>query len=248
MFCPSCGAQIDDNSRFCKLCGYAISTEDGKQKSRNDTLGELDRMIQYFDKKQKLYDEYDECCEKIVHYSDPKTRVVTSGGTGKGMTITGIVFFFIGCVFSGLFSSCGYKSTIFQFWVLVLLFGLVLILIGSLRKSHYWRNEEKKKASILSKSKNRFASLENELSQYYKAYGDCSTASSYTNPKILKYLRKLVELGRADNIKEAINLMHQESHNSEMEFQAIMAARTASGMARDTDTVTFYTAADFLLN
>lgn len=214
----------------------------------NDTLAKLDQMISYFDKKQKQYDEYDECCEKIVHFSKPATRVVTTGGTGKAMTIVGIVFFFIGCVFSGFFSSCGYKNIIFQFWALVLLFGLVLIMAGSIRRSRYWHNEQKKKTLILAENKSRFASLENELLQYYKEFGTSLTASSYTNPKILRYLKKLIELGRADNTKEAINLMHQESHNPEMESVAILAAREASGMARDSDTVAFYTAADFHLN
>ena len=214
----------------------------------NDTIAKLDQMIGYFDKKQKQYDEYDECCEKIIRYSKPGARIATAGGTGNAMMIVGIVFFFIGCVFSGLFSSCGYKNIIFQFWVLVLLFGLVMIMAGSIKKSHYRRNQEKKKNAILAENKNRFVSLENELLQYYREYSSCLTASAYTNPKILRYLRKLIELGRADNTKEAINLMHQETRNPEMESRAITAAREASGMARDRDTVAFYTAADFLLD
>lgn len=215
--------------------------------SDNDTLAKLDQMISYFEKKQKQYDEYDECCERIIYFSKPGTRV-PAGGTGNAMMIVGIVFFTIGCAFSGLFSSCGYKNLVFQFWVLVLLFGLVMIMAGSIKKSHYRRNQVKKKALMIAEDKIRFASLENELLQYYKEYGSCLTASAYTNPKILRYLRKLIELGRADNAKEAINLMHQETRNPEMESRAITAARVASGMARDRNTVVFYTAADFLLN
>lgn len=40
MFCPSCGKEIEDTSKFCKYCGYQI-TQPYEQKQQKNTVNEL---------------------------------------------------------------------------------------------------------------------------------------------------------------------------------------------------------------
>ena len=74
-FCSQCGTQLLDNMRFCPSCG-SPKVEVGAPKVttppqpdnmfqqtidiRNQSLEEINRMIEYFGKKQALYDEYEQ--------------------------------------------------------------------------------------------------------------------------------------------------------------------------------------------
>ena len=82
-FCSQCGAQLQDNMRFCPSCGSkAVVVETSvslnptpmvdsiqeKNNIRNQNLNEINRMIEYFGQKSALYDEIEVQClpESIV--------------------------------------------------------------------------------------------------------------------------------------------------------------------------------------
>ncbi|MEI8198746.1 MAG: hypothetical protein WCG21_01690 [Eubacteriales bacterium] len=57
----------------------------------------------------------------------------------------------------------------------------------------------------------------------------------YTNPYIIKEIKNLVTEGRADSMKEAINIMIDEQHNKKMllnQAEQLAATKDAASAAR----------------
>lgn len=238
MYCYKCGAQIDDSDSFCNYCGTnvvpqatelvnapsvplsvvspsvpvspvpSVSPLYYQEASRKDAIAELDRMITYFSQKEKQYEDCDHYSERIAYYSNPRSRIVTSG-SGKP--------------------------------------GIILLVAGIKTQSDNKKYDKRTRESKIRKNTNYLSAVTEELAEYYEKYGYCATGPSYINPRILRKLRELVYMGRADSIKEAINIMHQDAHNSEMELQASLAARSAASAARGAKATAFFTAANFFL-
>ena len=264
-YCPNCGAQVADGYKFCMSCGkpvltqpmapapvYApVSTINQQERVRTDTLSELNRMINYFSVKQQQYDEYDTCSDNIDYYSNPRARLnVNTGIAGKpfiiaGAIVTGIFMFFayIALIFAQMTENYGTMVVMY----LISFLGIGSLVFGIIRNVKNNRIRNNYRLNQLRQNETRFAQLADELSAYYASYGYCPTGPSYTNPKILNKLRELVYIGRADTVKEAINIMHQDAHNSEMELQAAMTARSAASAARGAHAAAFFTAANFFL-
>lgn len=270
-YCSKCGILVDEDASFCSKCGAAINVQTDpaviappmipiniqssfisqQENSRKEFLDELDQMIKYFSKKQSLYDEYDRCSENIAYYSDPKTRIPIVGSTGKGRIVAGSIlmgiFGFFTMIALLFVDSHGRGLHWVTIWGAFMGVGITLLVSGAKTKNYnrwYLKNE---KEARLANNKKKFEEVANELAVYYQKYGYCPTGPSYTNPKILKQLRELIYTGRADSIKEAINLMHQDAHNSAMELQATLAAQSAASAARGANAAAFFTAANFFL-
>ena len=75
--------------------------------------------------------------------------------------------------------------------------GLVLYLAIKLRNSRLNKIEQYDQ---------RCKQIASELKEYYQGYGPCVVGSEYSAPKILVELKSIIESGRADTIKEAINI------------------------------------------
>ena len=272
-YCSNCGSILNSNDMFCSRCGSQIGsnrdvaiTNTGKadspialqEKTRTESIAEMNIMIRYFGQKQKQYDEYDDCVEKINYYINPNSIVKVSGNRGTTQITIGIVRICLTLFFGGfpaLFSLFALGGSydissplaILFFFTAFMVGGVVLVALGVSKNSEYSRLVRQERANFLSKYDERLTELASELQIHYNNYGYCATGPSYTNPKILSKLNELLALGRADTIKEAINLMHQEAHNAEMELQATMAARSAESAARGANTAAFFTAANFFL-
>ena len=270
-YCSKCGTLVDEDATFCNKCGATIKEQadtaviaspmipintqtsvlSQQENSRKEALTELDQMIKYFSKKQHLYDEYDHCIERIAYYSDPKTRVPIVGSTGKGRIIAGSIIMGIFAFFTLIALLFVDRDGNGLDWVLLwgAIMGVGIFLLASgvkIKNENSWYSVNEKETR-LANNKKKFEEVANELAVYYQKYGYCPTGPSYTNPKILKQLRELIYTGRADSIKEAINLMHQDAHNSAMELQATLAAQSAASAARGANAAAFFTAANFFL-
>ena len=273
-FCNVCGAPVDDQQFLSKNSG--LTSINQHEITRKDSLDEMNRLITYFGKKQSKYDEYDKCVEQIEYYSNPGTVVQVDeagfqygGGTGKGQKVGGawmlgaaVVFFLMTLVAGGIRSNTGVKLLIVS--IALLAGGIVLLVVGNKKSDAYndaynlyRKNRSSKqkaeKERLLKHYKERYNQLGEDLSNYYENYGYCPVAASYTNPRILREIRKPIEMGRADTIKEAMNLLVQDAHNAEMEAQAAataqsasMAAQSAANAARGAKVAAFFTAASFI--
>lgn len=266
-YCSNCGSEIDEGNKYCNKCGspiggqiITINSPLGQQEiTRRETLNELDRMIKFFGRKEKKYDEYDACSEMIAYLNDPKARVKVNMIWGRPFKIWGIILmscsFPIALVFASEFGSPGnpvYQNAI-PFFIIFLIAGLILLIVGIIKNGIYESEQIKQKDLLLRQNQDRIVELSTELMKHYNAYGYCAVSSAYTNPKILSAIRDMVYSGRADTIKEAINVMIQDEHYSEMELQATLNAQSsaltaqyAASAARGAKVAAFFSAANFV--
>ena len=222
-----------------------------QEASRKDAIAELDRMITYFSQKEKQYEDCDHYSERIAYYSNPRSRIVTSGSGKPGIIIGSIMIGLsipageIAALIGSLSSDSAYGGI--GLGIAILAIGIILLVAGIKTQSDNKKYDKRTRESKIRKNTNYLSAFTEELAEYYEKYGYCATGPSYINPRILRKLRELVYMGRADSIKEAINIMHQDAHNSEMELQASLAARSAASAARGAKATAFFTAANFFL-
>lgn len=219
LFCCHCGEQLQDNMRFCPTCG---SRTDGMGESaavagaaqviytiqrtsdlRAQNLDEIDRMIGYFGQKQALYDEIEMLFAEIQKLKDePDAPYDTSTGNAlycffyfvfrkAFLFIMGVWLIIMGL--STLSQPDGASAGLF----FAVIGGLVLYLAIKLRNSRLNKIEQYDQ---------RCKQIASELKEYYQGYGPCVVGSEYSAPKILVELKSIIESGRADTIKEAINI------------------------------------------
>lgn len=270
-FCSNCGAKVEAGNRFCIGCGspveqtavvpapvyVPVSAIAQQGNLRQQSIIEINRMIQYFSKKQAQYDEYDDCCEKISYYSNPRSRVSVRGGRGTIFKVFGLIMTIGGgiyCLFSLMVMAVYSKASradpeAVAFMVIpwvVLAAGIAFLIVSGIKSRAYAGRVKAERERLLRYYEERCDALASELSTYFFNYGYCPVAASYTNPRILQLIRDPINLGRADTIKEAINVMIMDTHNSEMELQAKLAAQSAASAARGAKAAAFFSAAHFI--
>ena len=211
MFCTYCGKQIDDQSAFCMYCGKNISNtfkpqhvEQGvdefkiqKENIRESETKALQEAIAYFSIKKDVYYEYDNICELVDKYSK---------GAKSTLLVWGSIFSTIGLV--GQLSSSGDAGVCL---ILLLLPGLMMIGGGIAMKV----NSAKKYNSYQEK----FTMLSQELYQFYSNYPNCPIGFEISNPRILTQILYVLQSGRADTIKESINLLINDKTQEELKAQ-----------------------------
>ena len=233
-FCGNCGAEMQEGMRFCASCGTRwgevasvpmattpapmVDSFQNTFNIRNQNISEIRRMINYFGQKQALYDEYESLQEQLERL-DPSTTSNSgcltwySGYMKNIFPVLLIVLLIFGAL--GLFAQ---KDSA--------LIGVVFLIIGVLLLVRFFKKRSEKKETI-NQSYRRINDIASELSKHYKAYGQCMVGYEYSNPRILSQIGAIIEKGRADTIKEAINRMLEDNHRSYVELQSAMAARSA---------------------
>lgn len=265
-FCSKCGMQLQEGSNFCNGCGASVNINtqvNPSQETRKASLEEMDKMIKYFSKKQAQYDEYDNCVEQLSYYRNPSTvirideKLPWKGPTGKPFIIIAIgilVFSFMWIMYA--YIAFQDKSKMIA-PVIVLIIGIVMLVSGIVIRTKYnsvYRSfnqhiktkQISEKERLIKQYQDRCDQLSEELDTHFKNYGYCAVAESYTNPKILREIREPINIGRADTIKESMNLLVQDAHNAEMESHAAATANSARSAARGANVAAFFTAASFI--
>jgi hypothetical protein len=101
-----------------------------------------------------------------------------------------------------------------------LFFGPTLLLMII----EYFRSKKNKK-----RLEAQISEIQGALTPYYRAYMDCPVAFEYSSPAYLAELIRLMESGRADSIKEAINIAIDDNHKRNLlNMQHDIARNTAS--------------------
>ena len=205
MVCKFCGATISNNASFCASCGRrkedsAPSVETAytgyvshevnahqlmmqKEAVRTSEIASLKGAISYFSSMSAVFGQYGYACEKLIHY----------GRGAKGALIVwGAIITFFGIVFT---ATLGAHPAIL--WSL-LVPGVLMITGGILMKVN--------NRSKFNRYLREYAATSAELYRAYTLFPNCPVGPEYTNPDVLKYLLRVIESGRADSIKESINI------------------------------------------
>lgn len=248
MYCPKCGTQIEDGSSFCISCGSKITVIASNQETQHNYVSpleqrinirkseceEIEKMIPYFSQKQDTYDEYDKTCAQLKPvFSTLITITLTLGIVSLAIgSLTLLISY--SCVGNEqLFGSRFFPAIIF---ILIGLGSIAMCIVFKKLQNNYYQ-----------KTIRRINELSSELYQHYKGYGYCTVSAEYTNPSILRIILKTIESGRADTIKEAINILLENAHRNQMEEYARRTAISAAYAASSASTAAFFSGASFFL-
>lgn len=245
MFCSKCGQQIPDNNQFCNYCGNPTSQNQPgivndyqvmnsvhqyqvqKAAMRQGELRTLDSLIMHFSQKADQYDQYDAACSAVNHYGR---------GAKKGLIVWGAIFTVFGLIFQLARNSYvpvlgNVGLCIFLFPGLLMIFGGIMMQVAN--KKNY------------NQALSTWEALSTELSYHYHAYPNCPIGPEYSNPHILMVLRNTFQSGRADTIKECLNLMIADSNQRAMENYLNDIQRNTALIARASTTTAIFMAASF---
>lgn len=148
---------------------------------RQTEIKVLGEVIRHFSSHQGDYDAYDNNTRRLLYYAR---------GASSALLVWGIILTVLGLFFTGMFAEFG-----MVFWVP----GILMTLGGILMKV----NNHSKMNSCLRNHKQ----LTQELYQHYLKYTNCPVGPEYSNPRVLQILMEILQSGRCDTIKEAINCM-----------------------------------------
>lgn len=253
-FCSKCGNQVAEGSAFCPQCGnqLGIVSVNGAQVPyktppvqtvpvRQQSLVEMHKMLDHFSKKTNEYNEYDQLNDRLA--------VMLRGYSAAGM-VWGIIL----VVIFGLWTLAGFGGAIAAveegnatalisclisvfFLFVISAVGVMLIVLNVLgRKKHHQKVDW---------CRDRINDLAEELTQHFHAYGYCPIGPEYTNPYILQQLTSIIQSGRAETPKEAINVLLDDAHKNSVEFAAMLTARNAQAAAAGATASAVFSAASF---
>ena len=227
--CPNCGAgiQVDPNVKqkmFCMYCGTPFMTKDiitnntyinnntviyndnssstyaGIMGRRRVYIEELRREVLYFSLKGDQYEEMD----SIKYVDIPLAAYKKSDGLSnfKGMAWAG----YIGGAFCTLLFIPFLVGNMplggcIALVVFTLIFASMIFLYHFFEPKYQRKNDE-----VINDLYERGQYLYNSLIQYYNEYGECLVGFEYTYPDILKEIYSNVESGRAESVRESIDL------------------------------------------
>lgn len=248
MKCQNCGKDLNQEAKFCDGCGTPISysqqftaqpvsypaqKRNYNQERMNVRIGEiaeLNRMIGYFSKKSAQYTEYDNVCARIDHLAR---------GKKSALLVWGIIVASLGVLSAfASFASREYGA-LFIFFLIYIFPGAAMICGHVFSVRAYNKN--------VATANRRYDELTNELFNYYKAYGYCPVGAEYTNPSNLVAILNVIQSGRADTTKDAINVLVEDTYRCNMQKIAAQTARSAAAAARGAKTSAVFSAANFFL-
>ena len=247
-YCRKCGFQLNDDDAFCPGCGSAQSqvgvvsqqavSDIPTVSQRQKTLDELDGLMRYFNIKQNEYDKYDELLKEIH-----RRNTIIADYSPMRQFFYAVLAIIITLLISLLLASIvkGPESSVIYIIGLVIGCGVAYVIYFGFRKKIYSISSE------LPTLYKRVDEVAGRLVEYYGSYENCTIGMEYTNPRILGKLRSIVYVGRADTIKESINIMIGDAHRSEMELRAMQTAYAAQRAANSAEVAAWFHVADFFL-
>ena len=252
--CKRCGAVNPKDSMICAKCGEILeikgaadieklktiienrvtATQRATENSAETDRVKLKRAYDYFRANAKAYNDYNRLCAQKQIYDGKKPSKAMGCGVALGILFGGGMM--IPLVFAYVLGEFGY------------VFGLIACVIGAIVA--YVLINKKEEERIYNNQYDIDYRLKNAEKDIVKIYngcpGGCPVHLSYSHPGTIRYLCDLMDNGRADTIKEAINLMETELHRYRMEHtQQHILFRTAQ-TAQYAKAATFLSAVDLL--
>ena len=225
--CPHCGAGIQvnpefKNQLFCKYCGSSFmvrdvihmtvnnyndmsqSTYSGIVGKRQVYIEELKREIAYFQPKANLYNEINSLQAKFPAIE--KMRELDKSGA-HWIKVIGNIFTYGGMASATICLLAGFSYSHFMIGALIsFVFGLLGIGIQVAYYKLLDHYEKKYKDSIDTQNA-AIKRITDELIPYYNAYGNCFVGFDYSFPDKLTKIYDLIQSGRAESVKDAIQIM-----------------------------------------
>ena len=222
MFCKYCNNIIEDGSNFCPICGSnlvsvnqtSMNTSDVTISSyisnlRQSELQKICDVIAHFTPMRTVYNEYDKTARNIC---DCHNR-------SKAPLIWGLilsVFSFIGIMNTIMEDSISDPNSLIYI-AIFLVPGtalLTLFFVGG-----YTKRKELETSIAL------YCELSSILMKHYKTYEDCPVGPQYTNPDNLLAIKNTIISGRADSIKEALNILIDYSYRKRVQDYSVIVSK-----------------------
>ena len=164
-----------------------------KNAMRQSEIQALNQAIAYFSKKKDTFDKYDASSTLVTYYAR---------GARSGLIVWGAIITVL-----GLIILTGGKRVLGPACLAFILPGVLMITGGILMKVMNRRNFRRYQQMNFQ--------LSQELYDYYSRYPNCPVGLEYVNPDILQVIMSVLTSGRADTIKESLNLLLQEINQKE---------------------------------
>ena len=244
--CSGCGSEVNDNWKVCPNCGKTVGVSTPQSESegfvryilngevdRRASAHELFRTIEYFEEKQDLYDEYDRLSRQDIPMTS--NSIFFNWYWFKVIWLIYIlvvpVLFCFGFLTKWiLFPSDDLLTT--GIFIILCIAVFIVSLLPSVLYVIFQIVKIKKKKKLLAELLERRAVVANELAENFRNFGYCVVGMEYTNPRILKRILGMIQDGRADTPKEALNTLINDHHNAIMRMKAEQTAIAANAAAR----------------
>ena len=198
-------------------------------------INNLKEAYKYFFNKMGTYREYNNKCEQLARMKGMKSS--NSMGCGVAVIIAIVGPIPVAMIFGALFNSIDMAFV-----------GVVMCVIGAIIAMVLVNNRASTNhQNAILELEHQLRRREKEIEKHYREYpGVCPIHIAYSHPEAISQLISYLETGRADSLKEALNLMEEELHRNRMEqhqqrieFRTTQAAKAATASA-------FISAANFV--
>lgn len=212
--CPNCNGEVQfDSTReygFCTYCGTKIifshdSPANATQAfadNRTAALREMDKIMDHFDAVSSEFDELDSVSDRI----NALGRKNYNGLTGAWICFLSVAI---------LCFICGGMS---------LGIGLTVVAAVFILAEVFGKKQDRQLMEDLIAERKRLSRI---LMEAYEEYPNCPVGIEYCRQGVLYDLYEYLRKGRAETIKEAINLLEADEHNAQMKQIAIDTQRIA---------------------
>ena len=201
--CPNCSGEIQiDTSRefgFCSYCGTKIVFEreaplnatQAFADNRSAALDEITRIMDHFEPVANDFRRVDAINDQIDALSVKNHNGLI--GAGAVVLVMALIIMLCGGIPMGI--------------VMIIVAVFLFVLSGTQKKGDLQSIENLKEEK---------RELSRKLLDTYDEYPNCPVGIEYCRSDVLDDLYEYLRKGRAETIKEAINLLESDEHNAEM--------------------------------
>lgn len=220
MFCSKCGQELSDDASFCSKCGAPTGASSQPARHGADERQRTYELLSSIDGKLR---------DQRAHYrAIQKDNIKLAKARKSGKGIGKYLFSGLWALFFWQVSTTVDDTGLVAFYVVGGAVPLAICVLGALRRLQIANDVKKDIAS-------HFASI----AKIHASVKDNPLSFEHSTPYALDSLLAIVRQGRADTLKEALNVYEDDEHKSSMldlqqaAVNEATAARIAAEQARE---------------